>query len=261
MANLIDNGVLMSVIYGGGGISEEAQAMLDNYELLGVALSGIERSFMIAYVDAEVESDNHDLKDYETIFSLAGANSLVDYIGGKVATAVNAPTHDINGYTFDGATQSINTGFNAANDAVNSANLNLQIGGFIKDFTGNPDNDGLWRSVGGGTFLTTQISNTRFRGRTNSGGNVNQDYTSITDNLIYGLKNKTLFQSYVLNGVSGSDLVATDVALPVGLYDVGRAATFGISTQSTFMVAAELADQAGHNTNVRALLTGLGLSI
>lgn len=118
-------------------VSDEAKAMLLVYTALGVSLFGTERIAMIHYVNSEVTSGNHAKKDYEVIFSLAGVNSLIDYVGSKVATAINAPSFDVNGVTTDGITQSVNSNFNPSTDGANYLLNDSNITVYIKTDNGN----------------------------------------------------------------------------------------------------------------------------
>lgn len=250
-------------------ISPEVQAMLDVYEAVGVALTGIERTVMISYVDAEVASGNHVLKDYETIYSLAGVNALVDYIGGKVATAVNAPTQDINGFTTDGATNYIDSNFNPFTDGVNYQQTDALISAFLK--TANPAITGnIWGSfftprrirmvyVGGSNNMSTGL---------NSVNNDNHVGTTLIDTLqtLSRIDNTNI--SWHQKGVLQQIYAQATNGIPNGNILVGARNNGGtanpslVGTLSHFMVAKGIGfNHAGSNTNLKALLIGLGQTI
>lgn len=247
------------------GVSAEAQAMLDNYELLGVALSGDEKSFMIAYVDAEVASGNHTIKDNETIYSLAGVNGLVDYIGGKVSTAINAPTHNVNGYVLDSITQYIKTNFDVSTDATNYTQNNASYGGFLQAVTAPSANTAIYGNE--------EASNSTFYLRQNfANDRVHVSLNAVRANgaagyAVAGLEiiertssaNVKEYRDGVLNDTvaSTSASIASRTVL-VGSNSID--ATLG-GTVSSFMIGGALASNPEHNTNLRALLTGLGATL
>ena len=246
-------------------ISDEAQAMLDNYELLGVALTGIERSSMIAYVDAEVASSNHTAKDYETIYSLAGVNALVDYIGGKTATAINAPTHDINGYTLDGSTQYIDTEYNPTDDGTNFILDDAFIGVFVKSVVDGSLSQYVIGSAGGTTNSVIRHTNSvGIQSSINTNANTNSLSEDMANNTHY-LASRVLSTVAKLfkTGVeadsrttNSSVILAADswVGRLSGVYFDGVISAVSLGGSIGF-------NKSEHNTNLRALLTGLGVSL
>lgn len=243
-------------------LSEEAKSMLGNYESLGVALSGTERSAMISYVDSEVESGNHYKKDYEIIFTLSGINSLVDYIGGKIATLVNAPIHTINGYTFDGLTQSIKSNFNPSIDGVNYTVNDFMVGVFVKQQDVSTWSFDVIYDAGSRLLLDYDIANTRYEAYYNAnfteGGRLS---------IVGGIRTKTLLQVY--NGTNRNFyndgvLITGNAFSPIGIASGNF--SFGGSTGKYFkgiLSNAILGAGIGfnpldNNTNLTALLTSLG---
>lgn len=244
-------------------ISPEAQSMLDNYALLGTSLTGVEKKFMIDFVDDEVISGNHYIKDYQIIFSLAGVNALVDYIGGKVATAVNAPTQDINGFGFDGATNYIDTDWNPNDDAVNYALNDCGAGAFMKTYVSGNSPWGIRDTV---TPSSLFLFN-GFVGRINSPGGGNTTVGNFSNNNLLILTKEAVGVSHIYDdgidlGIGG----ANASVFPNGNIFVGGENVNGVlgnaveCTISAYVVIKAVGfDQADYNTNLRVLLTGLGL--
>ena len=126
-------------------VSDEAQDMLDNYSSLGVALSGIERSLMIDYVDSLVDGGHYALTDNNIIHSLGVTNEingLLDWKYGKVGTN-NGATFDVNGATFNGVDQYINSNFTPSTDYVNASINDVLMGGFNTSIDGTSDEEYL----------------------------------------------------------------------------------------------------------------------
>jgi len=255
-------------------VSDEAQAMLDNYTLLGVTLTGIERSFMIAYVDDEVASGNHTLKDYETIYSLAGVNALVDYIGGKIAIAVNAPTFDINGANFDGSTNYIRSNFVPSTDGVNYTLDDSQVGVFVFDNVTPADFRYPFGVLdGAGTFLYfTSASGLGAGGGVrlpvNSGVVTIESFGLVSDNTLYNIaRNSSTTQGIYADAVFTAANVNSGTVPTIEVYigarnNEGTAGSNFIGIISSFMIGGDAGfNYTDYNTNLRALLTGLGLSI
>lgn len=248
-----------------GTVSAAAKLMLEAYGDLGLPLAGIERSFMIAYVDAEGVSENHALKDYETIYSLAGVNGLVDYIGGKVATAVNAPTHDINGYTFDETTNYIETNYNPATDATNYLLNSNSVSSFIYNFVADGSQRYMWGNVNSGNRSELwELSGGTTRGYSQNNTPISIGSSIASKSLYTITRSASALTTMYKDGISIGTNTSTSIAIDSGTYHVGKKngnAAIINGTISSFMTGGALVSETGHNTNLRALLAGLGVSL
>ena len=256
---LIDLGVI-------SGLSPEAEAMLDNYDTLGVALVGNERDMMIAYVDALVASGAYLLIDYDVILPLGATNGLVDWKGGKVATN-NGATFDVNGATFNGS-EWINSHYNISTDLVNASFDNLFITSFLKSNipislatlfgAANVGNSNTGSTIRNSlTSVSYGLNESAFSGGGSEG---------FIDNTLYGTSRegttKTLFKNGVLvtSRPTNTDSIS-DINFSIGSININNGAAFrGITgTISNFLISAAIGfPQEQYNTDLRALLTGLG---
>jgi hypothetical protein len=257
----------------GAGFSSEALLAFEKYADLGDGLTDLEKVVMAAlYIDPEVTAGNHAKKDYETIYSLSGNNALVDYIGGKVATAVNAPTQSINGFTFDGETNYLNTNFIPSSDGVKYALNDAQAGAFVKvndyadDYLFGCRSDGQVNNC----ILIPQSSNDRYLARINANTNQRYESTTIADKQHVGvIKVDATHENIVLNGnlVNQKSTVTTGVptvSVYVGAYNTGIGdlpGAFADCTISSFYIGGVLADQSSNYYNITTLLTALGVSL
>ena len=243
-------------------LSPEATSMLLKYSTLGVELVGIERTSMIAYVNAENKSGNHSLKDYETIYSLSGVNSLVDYIGGKIAVAVNAPIFSISGVDLDGITQYIDSNYNASLDAINYSLGSAHVEIYLKK-----SNLGV---VTNEVYFSAQITNTLLKDSTTTvirGGinndNVNNGYgTILKDNTLLGIsKIDVNTKNFIEDGTIKATSIIASLNIPNTNFYLGirtdlTSAYKGIFT--TLMIGGYMNNNVEHNTNLTSLLTSLG---
>jgi hypothetical protein len=250
------------------GFSAEALAAFAKYDSLGDGLTGAEKTAMAAYIDAEVTAGNHAKKDYETIYSLSGNNALVDYIGGKVATAVNAPTQSINGFTFDGATQYMNSNYNPSTDGINFQLTDAQVAIFVYTNTVNTNSRFLFgaeNNFNSRSFGTYKASFYNYR------ANDVAARPTLIDNsdkvLDYVLRSGA-DKKYFRNGSQNDSFSQAADGVPQYSFfiaDRNRAGSGSGNpfdgTITTFMAGAVLADQSAYNTNLRTLLTALGVSL
>ena len=251
----------------GKGYSAEAKAAFALYDSLGDGLTQPEKVAMAAYIDAEVIMGNHAKKDYELIMSLSGANALVDYIGGKVATAVNAPTHSVNGFTLDGATNYIDSNFNPTTHGVNYKQDDAIFGVFIKSWnTGTPgalcgafDTPFRMRLVLSGD--AAQI-NTGVNSANNDNNPATIDITSALHLLARVDADDILWYE---NGSLQDTFAETSTGVPdINIFmgcrnSSGTPELFSPGTFSAFIVGGGIGfDHAAYDTNMSALLTALG---
>ena len=187
-------------------------------------------------------------------------------MGWKGKTAINSGcTFDVNGATFDGVANIIDTNYNPSIDAVNLSQNNAIMGAFIKVATGS----GFRSAIGGRTTLPTLLlggnSGTNF---VNFHVNANEEYRK---NVAGGFANNTLYvgsritagaSSGYVNGVlDGTDNAAPSGVIKNAVIDIGSYNTslFYQGTISTVIFAGAIGfDNAAHNTNIRALLTSIG---
>ena len=247
-------------------VSPEAQLMLDNYSSLGVALVDNEYDQMVAYVDRLVASGNYLKMDYEVILSLGSVNGLVDWKGGKVATN-NGATFSVEGAAFNGS-EWINSHYNISTDLVNASFDNLSITSFLKSNI---------------PISLATLFGAASVGNANTGSTIRNSLTSVSyglnesafsgggsegfiDNTLYGTSRegttKTLFKNGVLvtSRPTNTDSIS-DINFSIGSMNTNNGAAFrGITgTISNFLISAAIGfPQAQYNTDLRALLTGLG---
>lgn len=254
-------------------LSPEATAMLLVYATIGTALTGVERSSMIVYVDAEVLAGNHTLKDYETIYSLAGVNALVDYVGSKLAIAINAPTKSINGHGFDGATNYINSQFSFSTDLIKGSQNDLFVGSFnylnnttpsVTSLFGSLDSSNAgWIHIANdtGTSINIRVSNNT----TMSADTVHTDYNN---NKMYTISRKTSTHQQLFIDGAGGALLAKASLSPFSIQNNyigsrnlnGTPSAFYKGTVSNHIIGASVGFNHGdYNTNLRTLLTSLGV--
>lgn len=249
--------------------SAEAQAAFALYDSLGDGLTGAEKTAMAAYIDAEVASGNHTLKDYETIYSLSGNNALVDYIGGKTATNVNAATQDINGFTFDGSTNYINTNFIPSTHGVNYGLDDAHVEAFVKDVSSITVFDyifGISNSSKDIRLGTDNPTSTTILGL-NDGVVVDVVYEIGSNELIAVTREDSSNIIVYVDGVSAHTEAIVSTALPTIVLTVGALNNGGVIqnfapvTISSLMMSGVLNSNSEHNTNLRALLTSLGVTL
>jgi hypothetical protein len=245
----------------GSGFSAEATAAFALYDSLGDGLTAAEKTVMAAYIDAEVANGNHTKKDYETIYSLSGNNALVDYIGGKVATAVNAPTHSVNGYTFDGATNYIDSNWNPTDDGVKFTQNNGSVGAFVFD-TGVGSM--IYGALGTGSINIYHLITGPMVFNVSAGGVV----SAITNKSLFvgdrkGATEINIYKDGVnvdSNGVASAGNLNKDIF--IGGRNNSGLTNASSSTISSFIAAAAVGfNQSDYNTNLRTLLTGLGVTL
>lgn len=251
----------------GGGApsySAAAQAVIDSFP---VEPTSAEQDKIATFVDAETTAGNWAKYDSFALFTLSNEqNALWDWIQLQSMTAVNAPTHGANGYTFDGSTQYINSNFIPSTDKINLSLNDAEYGAYIQaQNTGSVDIlfGALAATAGHRVYiyespLDTRFSGTMHSGDTNSGGTEG------------GFKDNTL--TYVSrDGATSSDIyengsvvASWDAVTSVGIPDIalflacynnqGSPGSHLDCTLSTWYAGAVLADNATHYTNIQTLL-------
>lgn len=255
----------------GGGYSEAAEAVFAVYDSIGDGLTDAEKAAMAIYIDAEIASANQSKKDSEAIFSLSGNNGLVDYVGGVLMTAVNSPTHSLNGYGTDGATNYINSRFNPSTDAVNSSMDDMTVSLFLKAVTYKNLSTlvGGANSGNGNSGTTIRDSSASIYYGVDESAFTSGGSQKFTANSLYSASRlsgtKTLYKdgSSVHSTSANADAQA-NVDLWIGAMNLNGSSFFrGLQgTVSSFMLAqANGFNHSGYNTNLRTLLTSLGLTL
>lgn len=270
---VIDKGIKYTVYSATGGVSDEAQDVLDRF----TGLSGIEEAAIITLVDSEVANGNWGLKangyvdglyDAFWCFGLGTeAQALTQWHPTSIALGAvnNGATKGANGFQFTG-TEWIDTGFNPSTDGVNFLLNNALWGIFLKD-NPSPNSQNM-------TLMTARDASARSQIQTNTpdvnyGANENNSRTHISgaianNSLALCYRTAVNSVSYSLNGtVQDSDVLASTL-IPNSVFEIGRrpdnASTFLIGTVSSAIIGATNGfDQSGFNSNLVTLLTSLGV--
>ena len=245
---------------GNGGLTigtSEAQAVINRMS----GLTALEESSIRDFVNAEVASGNYALYDEFYCFGLGGTNALTGF-KSKTATAVNAPTFDVNGATFDGATNYIDSNFNPSTDAVNYSLDNALAGAFVKEAAPDGGFNSLIGISGVDTFLITDTNTNAINLYPNAASPiVVLSETIQAGNLYMGSRVSNSQSDIYKNGVSVASGVGASTVLPNDNFFVASRglAQFLDCTISTFQIGGAIGfDQAAHNTNLTAFLTALG---
>lgn len=250
------------------GFSSNALAVFAIYETLGDGLTDAEKLAMSIHIDAEEFNGNQALKDFEAIFGLSGDNGLVDYVGETVITAVNAPTHSVNGYAFDGVDQYLNTGFEPTADGVKFLKNDSSISMFIKTATQGDYAAAAFSTSGpgycamhnlAGSIIETLMHNS------SAGATLSENWQNET--LYTGTRSGANIQHMYKNGIQGTIDTAASVQMPTTGFYVGArnsdnspvVGSYLTGTISSMTLSAAVGfSQSSYNTNLRALLTSLG---
>jgi len=235
-----------------------AQPVLDRYS----ALTQTETDAITAFVNAEVRAGNWGLYDEFFCFSLNATDRLIGF-KSKTATLIGVPTFDINGATFNGIDQAINTNYNPTNDAVNYKQDDAMAGIFAFS---NPDDAGGSFMLSGGNTLTSMRNSAS--GSTlglNSGGDAFAT-TDIPDNTLIVVRRIVSTEMVaVTNGNLGASraLASTGIDNNSFLLAVRQSlSNWAECTISTAIFGGAIGfNQSAHNTNQRKLLTDLGVTL
>lgn len=162
------------------------QAMLDTYSTKGVALVGIERDVMIAYVTLLEQKGILATRDWQFMPSLSGVNALIDFIGGKVLVNVGSSL-DVEGVTTSATNQYIKSSWNPTTHGVKFKSKDAYIMQY-----GNTANFGIIVGAQNATQFNRFTSNWAING---SGASVDKA-VDVADSLIHinrkGAKSTTL---------------------------------------------------------------------
>ena len=223
------------------------------------------------FIVAEKSDGNYALYDEFFLLSLGATNSLNGFKGTK-GTANGGITWDVNGATFNGTTGYIDTNWTPSVDGVNLTQDDALLGFFVKDkitgataksymgSIGNVSNENLFMRIANGTNMGISVNSATV----NSGGGGD---VSIGDNKLWASTRTansfhTLYKDGASQGTRSSTSVGlSDEPLAIGaLNNQGVISEFLNVTMSTAIVGAAIGfDHATHNTNVRQLLTDLGV--
>lgn len=246
-------------------ISVGASGIFDIYETLADGLTNEEKYLMTVFLDREIANGNQSLEDYHSIITLSGSNALVDYIGGKVANPVNNPTFDKFGVHFDGATNYLDTNWKNS-DAINFVQNNAMMGAFIYAFTNGTNKvafgvfDGTNQNI-----LFSPASNSKRSQIMNKRADVNGQGGIVAKSLNVGSSDGSIGKYYE-NGIDITTVTTGTAGTPTthntfigARNNQNTADLFSASTISSFVIGAQVGfSQTEYNTNLRALLTGLG---
>lgn len=246
-------------------ISVGSSGIFDIYETLGDGLTIEEKYLMAVYLDREIANGNLSIEDWKAILVLSGNNARVDYIGGKILTLFNGATTDINGLNLDGVTQYGGTNYNPNDDGINYTLNDAVISTFVKT---NDDTSVIKYLISGdGTINKTSAIRQQGDGTTraniNGSSSTNTFAENVLANTLYCARRETgtsvqLFKNGVqvdTRAVSTAGL--TDVDFTIG--QSGDGAGFYNGIISVAMMGGSIGrNEVEYNTNIRALLTGLG---
>ncbi len=245
---------------GGGGVSPEAQAVLDRY----IGLTGTETDAIVAFVDAEVSDGNWDTYDEFFLFPLGATNGLIGF-KSVTGTIVNDPTFDIGGLLFNGTTQYFDTTIDPSTDLTQASLNDIDIQCFCKDNLSTDSNDYLHGCRSGSSELSNYQGPSSIRARVNTAFIVTQydGQPEFQDENLYGIgRDESVNAEIFVDGIE----VRTEADASNGFPDepiyIGArspVAAFLNCKVATFKIGAAIGfNQADHNTNLRTMLTTLG---
>ena len=212
------------------------------------------------YVIAEKAANIWGLRDEDYVLCLGAVNSIVGAIS-KTAIINGGVTFDVNGATFNGTNGYINTNWIASVDGVNYVLNDSNISFFLKQVNPTASLKVAMGALAGRTDFG--IRSTTSESRINNtqlnvvGAVSNNEMWAMVDDAT----NIRLFKDGGVNttGVGGTTVSTEEIYLGAR-NNSGIAASFADITMSTFCVSAAIGwDHTAHNTNVRNLLTTLGV--
>lgn len=226
-------------------------------------LSQREKDAITKFIREEYVAGNYQKFDYFVCFALASeANALKDFKQGIVAVNQGA-VKTASGYQF-GSNQSIDSSFNPVSDGENYQTDDCMFGAFVVTNDNTTVNKSLF-STTNDIQIEQQPSVPRIRYRINSNSALLVSSQSFfKDDTLYtasrtGSNATEAFEDgvSVLTGGQGSNVVDNQT-IKIGLFQAtyyeGVLATFIAGGGSSFSHPA-------HNTNVRNLLTSLGVTL
>lgn len=224
-----------------------------------------QQTALINYILAEDAIGNHVLKDEEYILALGAINSLIG-VRGKTATVNGTPTFNNTGTVFTGS-QHINTNYNPTVDEVNVSQNDILYMLFNHTYTGGGSFLRLFGASSPGGGIGDTIMQNIF-GNLQAG--VNGDPQTVNglnyaNDTLYGVgRSNGIQRKLYLDGITNDISNSTSNGLLNTNVIIGGHSTQGVpsnsyqGTVSHFMVSRDSGfDYAGHNTNIRTLLTAL----
>jgi len=241
--------------------------------------SELEETAITNFILAEKAVGNYQLYDEFYCHSLGAVNGVIGF-KNKTGVSVGGVTFDVNGATFNGTTGYINTNFNQLDDAIVSSQNNIGRQSFVKDFP-SPVYDFAQIYEGLAVFYNTVFDSGHLSGVTNvagklraeAGGTSSTEFNNQNAPSLYGAVrvSQTQNEAYV-NGVLAASVFSPSQVLVNSPYYIGAINSFDVTldtsspanfteiTISTYTLHGAIGfDSVAHNTNVRALLTELGV--
>ena len=236
------------------GFSPEAQAVINRM----TGLTNDEKNAIATFVDAEVLNGNYALYDEFWCYGLTtAANALTGWLT-KTATN-NGATKTVNGFSFDGITDYVDTNFTPSIDAVKFTSSDCLAGAYQYQKIGDGCVFGSFQSA---PNRVTQLFNFSINAAAINAP-IGIDSGILADNTLAVLSRPD--NKLYKNGVSANMLSATEAALTSIPFYVGcrnsngSPANFSGGVISTFIIGAGNGfNHLGHNTNINTLLTSLG---
>ena len=228
------------------------------------ALAVGEEDFIREYINREVIAGRLQQLDSFSCFGLADeANALWDWVRLTSMTN-NAAVKQADGFSFNGTTAFIDTGFNPSVDGVNYSLNDAQAAAFVKTNNDIATNRFLFSSDIQ-LELQQQPASNRLRQRLNSGNRFEDGEPYFTDNSLYTSIRETssIIRVYkngsILPGTSNT--ISSDI--PNQAVVIGSDSAFSTNfngTLSSFLIGSAVGfDQSDHYNSLVTLLTSLGV--
>ncbi|MEP3387720.1 MAG: hypothetical protein ABJO02_06015 [Reichenbachiella sp.] len=252
---------------GGENIDSDIQTVYGRMS----TLNNTEKTAINDFILAEKAAGNYDKYDEFFLFPLGSTNGLIGF-KSKTGTAHGGVIWDINGATFDGVDDYIDTNWNPSLDGNNFTLNDSQFGFFI--FNRGAKGGNVW--LGGCMDASTisYIGDNSGAGLTSGGMSAsgyktfdpNSEFISLT---MYNMRrNSSTNISMDIDGVEKSSPALTSISLTNNNFYIGAInnngspSSYNKNTISSVLFGASIGfDGLAHNTNVRQLLTGLGLTL
>lgn len=248
------------VFTSGPGMDPDAQAWIDRM----TAPTALEQSSINTFVLAEKASGNWSLYDEFYCHSLGSTNGVIGS-RAKIATINGGVTWSINGATFNSTTGYLGSGYNPTTDATN---LTLEDG-IITQFVKTVPKDSSF-TFGATTATPNRTVIRKFDATTIQHGLSVNFFGSIETwraDMLVAISHVSGAELLHMDGVLEDTDVIAATGLPnqeylIGAYFNGTPCCFTDATISTTLIGAGSGfDHVAHNTNVRSLLTNLGVTL
>lgn len=261
----------------GAGIDADALLWSDAVVANGGTVSANRLVVVSAFVAAEKASGAWALTDdYWGLWGENAPQALTSLKQRRLAVATNSPTLVADrGYTSDGATSYIATGFDFPTDAVVTTPANIRIAGYVRTNVGASLSimGGLSSAATGvrlrpraaGNFIAPQINSTLTNGTvttiTDSRGLTAVARNGSSGAVCSTYKNGVFVESYTPAGFSGS-FAAQELYL-LAINNLGTAGEFYTGQVSFATVGAALSagQEATQYANVQAWATAIGAQV